>query len=58
LENRDFEELLVLSTGCRTLDLLHVVSARKPGFGESVTGDRRQAAAARSCGLKAVEILD
>jgi predicted nucleic acid-binding protein len=49
---------ITASTGCRTLDLLHVVSARKLGFREFVTGDRRQAAAARACGLRAVGIFD
>lgn len=47
---------ITAATGCRTLDLLHVVSARKLGFLEFVTGDKRQAAAARHCGLKVFEI--
>jgi predicted nucleic acid-binding protein len=40
-------------TGCRTLDLLHVVCAIKLGYGEFVTADRRQAQAAQILGLKA-----
>jgi len=56
LEAMELMPEITASTGCRTLDLLHVVSARKLGFREFVTGDRRQAAAARRCGLKAVEI--
>jgi len=47
---------ITAATGCRTLDLLHVISARKLGFLEFVTGDKRQAAAARRCGLKVFEI--
>ncbi|MCK9588657.1 MAG: type II toxin-antitoxin system VapC family toxin [Terrimicrobiaceae bacterium] len=47
---------ITAATGCRTLDLLHIVSARRLDCREFVTGDRRQAAAARACGLKVVEI--
>jgi predicted nucleic acid-binding protein len=41
-----------VKTGCRTLDLLHVVSAGMLGCSEFVTSDKRQAEAARVCGLK------
>lgn len=41
-----------VKTGCRTLDLLHVVSARMLGCSEFVTSDKRQADAARVYGLK------
>ena len=43
-------------TGCRTLDLLHVVSARKLGYSEFVTTDKRQGSAARLLGLEVTEI--
>jgi predicted nucleic acid-binding protein len=39
-------------TGCRTLDLLHVVSAAKLGYREFVTTDKRQAEAAKFLELK------
>ena len=44
------------STGCRTLDLLHIAAAQMCGASEFVTGDARQAKAARFCGLDVVEI--
>lgn len=44
------------STGCRTLDLLHIANAQMSGATEFVTGDSRQAHAARLCGLNVVEI--
>ncbi len=44
------------STGCRTLDLLHISTAQLCGASEFITGDARQAAAARFCGLDVVEI--
>ena len=45
-----------VSTGCRTLDLLHIATARQCDASEFVTGDARQAKAARFCGLNVVEI--
>jgi predicted nucleic acid-binding protein len=45
-----------VSTGCRTLDLLHIATAQVCGASEFVTGDARQAKAARFCGLDVVEI--
>lgn len=45
-----------LNTGCRTLDLLHVVSGTILGCSEFVTSDKRQAEAARTYGLN-VEFL-
>jgi len=45
-----------VSTGCRTLDLLHIATARQCNASEFVTGDARQAKAARLCGLNVVEI--
>lgn len=47
---------ITAKTGCRTLDLLHIVSAQNLGYREFVTGDHRQALAARRCGLKVIEI--
>jgi predicted nucleic acid-binding protein len=44
------------STGCRTLDLLHIATAQVCGASGFVTGDARQAKAARLCGLDVVEI--
>jgi predicted nucleic acid-binding protein len=44
------------STGCRTLDLLHIATAQFCGASEFVTGDARQAKAACFCGLDVVEI--
>jgi predicted nucleic acid-binding protein len=44
------------TTGCRTLDLLHIATAQLCGTSEFVTGDARQAKAARFCGLNVVEI--
>ena len=44
------------STGCRTLDLIHIASALACGAGIFATGDFRQANAARICGLKVQEI--
>lgn len=44
------------STGCRSLDLLHIATAQVCGAAEFVTGDARQAKAARLCGLDVVEI--
>ncbi|MFM8831831.1 MAG: hypothetical protein ACKOHM_12615 [Spartobacteria bacterium] len=41
---------------CRTLDLLHIATAEPCGAYEFVTGDARQAKAARFCGLDVVEI--
>lgn len=43
------------STGCRTLDALHVACALLLGAGELVTGDARQAALARKAGLRVVK---
>ena len=43
------------TTDCRTLDLLHIATAQLCGTSEFITGDVRQAAAARFCGLDVVE---
>ena len=44
-------------TGCRTLDTLHVASARVLGLGRLVTTDRRQAALAERAGLVVIDPL-
>jgi hypothetical protein len=44
------------ATGCRTLDLLHIATAQMCGASTFVTGDSRQAKAARLCGMDVVEI--
>ena len=43
---------ITATTGCRTLDLLHVISAKMLGCAEFLTADKRQAEAARVYGLK------
>jgi predicted nucleic acid-binding protein len=56
---RDTVELVARSTsstGCRTLDLIHIASALALGAKVFATGDSRQAKAARVCGLEVVEI--
>ena len=45
-------------TGCRTLDTLHVASARVLGFERLVTTDRRQAALAERAGMAVIDPLD
>jgi len=45
------------STGCRTLDTLHVASAMQLDVQEMVTSDQRQAALAREAGLLVVNPL-
>jgi predicted nucleic acid-binding protein len=49
---------ITASTGCRTLDLLHITSARKLDCSEFVTSDRRQAKAARLLELKVTELKE
>jgi predicted nucleic acid-binding protein len=44
------------TTGCRTLDLLHIATAQMCGAATFVTGDSRQAKAARLAGMDVVEI--
>ncbi len=45
-------------TGCRTLDLMHVAAAKMLSCAEFVTTDQRQIAAARLCGLQAINLED
>lgn len=46
------------ATGCRTLDLMHIVSARLLGWREFVSTDRRQLRAAAAAKLKPVDLTD
>lgn len=52
LESLEGMSAATVKTGCRTLDLLHVVSAKMLGCSEFVTSDKRQAEAAKVYGLK------
>lgn len=54
LESLEVISVATVKTGCRTLDLLHVVSASMLGCSEFVTSDKRQAAAAKTYGLKVI----
>ena len=45
-------------TGCRTLDLMHVASAKLLGWREFVSSDQRQLQAAAKANLKVVDILN
>ncbi len=54
LESLEVMSVATVKTGCRTLDLLHVVSASMLGCSEFVTSDKRQAAAAKTYGLKVI----
>jgi predicted nucleic acid-binding protein len=56
LESLEVMSKVTARTGCRTLDLLHVVSAIKLGYDEFVTADKRQAEAARLLELKVSEL--
>ena len=58
LEALELMTQITLLSGCRTLDLLHVASARKLGYSEFVTTDKRQASAARLLGLEVTEIRE
>jgi predicted nucleic acid-binding protein len=52
IESLEWMPKVTARTGCRTLDLLHVVSAMKLGYSEFVTTDKRQAEAATLLQLK------
>lgn len=56
MESFEVMPKVTAQTGCRTLDLLHVVSAIKLGYEEFVTADRRQAEAARLLDLKVSQL--
>jgi len=48
--------ILTPRTGCRTLDLMHVATAKLLRASMFVSMDRRQLAAARLCGLQTVNL--
>lgn len=43
---------MILWSGCRTLDLMHIASALLLGAGGFVSTDKRQCHAAKLCGLR------
>jgi len=45
------------STGCRTLDSLHVACARSLAIRDIITSDKRQSALARRAGMIAISLL-
>lgn len=47
---------ITLKTGCRTLDLMHIASARLIGCKEFVSSDQRQLKAAKIAGLKPIDL--
>lgn len=47
---------ITLKTGCRTLDLMHIASARLLGCKEFVSSDQRQLKAAKIAGLKPIDL--
>ena len=49
---------MTAKTGCRTLDLIHVAIARQWGCSVFVSADGRQLAAARTQGLRAMDVRD
>jgi predicted nucleic acid-binding protein len=46
------------ATGCRTLDLMHVATAKLLDAVEFVSTDKRQLKAAAACGLKTLDLED
>jgi predicted nucleic acid-binding protein len=49
--------LVTAKTGCRTLDLMHIATAKLLGACEFVSTDKRQIEAAKLCGFKIVNLL-
>ena len=47
---------ITLKTGCRTLDLMHIATARLLGCKEFVSSDQRQLKAAKLAGLRVVDL--
>ncbi len=56
VETLSLAPIVTSKTGCRTLDLLHVATAKLLGAHEFVSTDKRQIEAARLCGLQAVDL--
>ncbi len=55
-ETLSLAPVITSKTGCRTLDLMHVATAKLLGSSEFVSTDKRQIDAARLCGLSAVNL--
>lgn len=55
-ETLSLAPVVTSQTGCRTLDLMHVASAKLLGIGEFVSTDKRQIKAAKLCGLQTVNL--
>ena len=58
LESLHMLPAITTSTGCRTLDLMHVASAKLLGWREFVSSDQRQLQAAAKANLKVVDMLN
>jgi predicted nucleic acid-binding protein len=48
--------VVTAQTGCRTLDLMHVATAKLLGAAKFVSTDKRQLRAAEVCGLKILDL--
>lgn len=55
-ESLRFSPSITLKNGCRTLDLMHIATARLLGCGEFVSSDQRPLKAAKIAGLKAIDL--
>lgn len=55
-ESLRLSPVITLKTGCRTLDLMHLATARLLGCKEFVSSDHRQLKAAKVAGLKAIDL--
>lgn len=55
-ETLSLAPLVTVKTGCRTLGLMHVATAKLMRAGAFVATDQRQLAAARMCGLETIDL--
>lgn len=55
-ETLSLAPIVTSKTGCRTLDLMHVATAKLLGGSEFVSTDRRQIQAAKLCGLRTINL--
>jgi hypothetical protein len=55
-ETLSLAPVVTLKTGCRTLDLMHVATAKLLGSGEFVSTDQRQLKAAALCGMGVIQL--
>lgn len=55
-ESLSLAPLVTAKTGCRTLDLMHVATAKLMRAGVFISTDKRQIEAARMCGLQTVNL--